>query len=266
MKKKNLFFGLIVLVFTACNQNNGWIDLIGKNNLDNWEMSIGKALSGLEADSAGVTTEDIFSLTQMDGFNALHINGPVNAAIATKEDYRNYHLQMEFKWGEKVYTSLNSGLLYHCYGPYGPGLGTWMSGHEFQLWTDNLGDSYRMGETYCTSRVVPGEDNNHFKYDPKGKMTAFGKNEVSKIIRKSKNAENPVGEWNMLDLYCVADTAVHVVNGEVVMVTYNSSRYQNGDVVPLMSGKIQFQAEGGELFIRKLRLRNISFIPQSLVR
>ncbi len=48
-----------------------------------------------------------------------HISGEIFGGISTKEEFENYHLKMEFKWGEKRYEPrLNkrrdSGIHYHA--------------------------------------------------------------------------------------------------------------------------------------------------------
>ncbi|MGK7396746.1 MAG: 3-keto-disaccharide hydrolase [Candidatus Cyclobacteriaceae bacterium M3_2C_046] len=263
MKKAlKLFIVFSMSIWLASCGNEQWTELYNGENLDNWETHIGTPLKGYEDLAQDATEETVFSVVEQDGEMLMRVSGEVNAAIATRQSFENYHLVMEFKWGDEVFSSRNSGLLYHSYGPYGPGLGTWMSGHELQLWTENLGDSYRMGETYA--EIPVRQEGDLYIYDPNGDMMAFGEEEASKIARKSKDAEK-TGTWNVVEVYAVDGTAVHVVNGETVLVNYNSGKYDNGEVVPLTSGKIQLQSEGGELFIRSINIRNIEAIPDEVM-
>lgn len=257
--KINIVLGLLVIIlFPSCKQSD-WQMLFNGENLNNWEKFINDELSQ-KAD-----VDDIFSVVEEEGENLMRISGEVNAAIATKETFENYHLTMEFRWGDEVFDNRNSGLLYHSYGEFGVGLGTWMSSHEFQLMQGNVGDSYRMGNTYCEVPVIASEDGEKFIFDPQGETMPFGKNEESPIARKDKDLEKATGEWNRLDLYCYGEQSVHQVNGETVLVNYNSGKYENGEVVPLTSGYIQFQSEGGELFIRDLKIRNITELPANIL-
>ena len=67
--------------------------------------------------------------------------------------------------------------------------------------------------------------------------------------------------WNTVDLYCHKDTSVHVVNGNAVMVLYNS-RQQDGDrFTPLIKGKIQLQSEGAEVYYKDIFIEDIKGIP-----
>ena len=69
----------------------------------------------------------------------------------------------------------------------------------------------------------------------------------TRVIAKDGDYENPVGEWNKIELYCYGRTSVHVVNGKVNMINYNSGKYLGPDnIEPLTKGKIQLQSEGGE--------------------
>ncbi|MEF8809400.1 MAG: DUF1080 domain-containing protein [Bacteroidales bacterium] len=251
---------VVLFLGSACQQQTEWEPVFNGENLENWETYLGTPIDGYEDLAEKATPEQVFSVTQVEGENVIRISGEVNGSLATREEFENYHLHMEFKWGENVYGNRNSGLLYHSYGPFGAGLDTWMNSHEMQLMTGNIGDSYRMGETYCEIPVRETGDGN-YQYDPEGERQAFGKDGVSKIAAKSSDYENPIGEWNEIDLYCYGRQSVHVVNGETVMVNYNSGSYENGEVNPLTSGQIQIQSEGGELFIRKIEVRDIEEIP-----
>ncbi|MEJ7684106.1 MAG: DUF1080 domain-containing protein [Segetibacter sp.] len=83
---------------------------------------------------------------------------------------------------------------------------------------------------------------------------------VGRHCRKAIDAEKPAGEWNTLDLYCHADTSVHVINGKVMMVLYNSRQMENGQALPLTKGKLQIQSEGAEVFYKDIKIRTINTI------
>ncbi|NOR74153.1 MAG: hypothetical protein GQ525_03230 [Draconibacterium sp.] len=51
------------------------------------------------------------------------------------------------------------------------------------------------------------------------------------------------------------------------MVNLNSGKYLGeGNTEPLTKGKIQFQSEGGELFIRNIVIKPIKEIPEGLLQ
>ncbi len=240
--------------------------LLNGKNLKGWDTFIGAKEKGGKPIGLNSDPLKIFTVTELEGIKVLHITGEVNGSIATKKEYKNYHVRMVFKWGDKIYTQLNSGLLYHSYGPFEAGLNVWMSSHEFQLCTAKMGDSYCMGKSYFEINALKSADGKSFTYSPSGEKTTFGEGKTAKNCSKGADYEKAKGEWNTVDLYCFGQTSVHVVNGKVVMINSNSGKIENGEVAPLAKGKIQIQSEGGELFVKSLEIETIKEIPAELMK
>lgn len=238
--------------------------LFNGKNLKNWDIYLGIPAKGYEKEAKQATAEATYSIVKIDGQKSIRVAGNPFASLATKAEFSDYHLRLEFKWGEKVYDRRNSGLLYHSFGPFGVAFGTWMANIEFQLMHEKLGDTYLMMNTNCDTKVIQNEVDKGYIYSPEGKLTTFNESENGRSIKKMKDAEKPLGEWNTVDLYCFGQTAVHVVNGQVVMINTNCSKIENGQKVPLTKGKIQIQSEGGEFFIRKVEIEKIKGLPANL--
>ena len=235
------------------------VKLFNGKNLKNWEVYL--------APANPKPSESIFSVIQQNGEKLLHITGEVNASLATKKEYENYHLRMVFKWGSKMYKQFNSGILYHSYGPFGDGLGVWMSSHEFQLCTGKMGDSYCMGNSYFEIASDKSADGKSFRYNPAGTISKFGAQFPAKNCSKQAELEKAAGEWNVVDLYCLGRNSVHVVNGTVNVVNSNSGRIEkDGSVLPLSKGRIQIQSEGGELYVKSITLEKIDRIPSEYLK
>lgn len=235
------------------------VKLFNGKNLANWEIYLSPA--------AAKPSEEIFTVVPVNGENLLRITGEINASLATKKEYENYHLRLVFKWGTKLFKQFNSGILYHSYGPFGEGLGVWMSSHELQLCTAKMGDSYCMGNSYFEIPSEKQADGKSFRYSREGTKNQFGVNLPAKNCMKLVDLEKPAGEWNVVELYCFGRTSVHVVNGKVNMVNYNSGRIEkDGSVLPLTKGKIQIQSEGGELYIQSITIKPIKEIPEELLK
>lgn len=234
-------------------------------DLKGWDIYIGAAVKGFEDLKEKATPESTYSVIKMDGQNVIRISGDVFASLATKKEYGNYHLRLEFKWGEKVYGNRNSGLLYHSFGDFGAAFGTWMTNIEHQLMHEKLGDTYLMNNTCCETSVKKLDDGK-FQFSKEGKVEKFGESFNGRGVVKGTDAEKPLGEWNTVDLYCFGTTSVHVVNGKVVMVNKNNSKEENGKLIPLTKGKIQIQSEGAELFVRKVEIEKIKEIPANLCK
>ena len=266
MKKLAYLLILAGIGLATMSAKPGWKNLFNGNDLSNWDMYIGTALRGFEDLHKNAAPEKIFSVIEEKGEKLIRISGEVNGSLATKEVYENYHLQLVFKWGEKVCTSRNSGLLYHSFGKFGASFGTWMANIEHQLMHDNLGDTYLMNNTCCETSVAKGEDDGAYSYTPGVEKLKFGEKDNGRSIKKARDMEKPLGEWNTVDLYCFGRTAVHVVNGKTVMVNTNCGTYEEGGVIkPLNAGKIQIQSEGGELFIKSIKIRPVKKLPKKIL-
>jgi len=246
-------WGIIISGFSQKQLFNG-------TDLKGWNIFIGKAIDGFENLKEKASPASVYSVIDMDGQKVIRISGEVFASLATKKEYGNYHLHLEFKWGEKVYGKRNSGLLYHSFGAFGAAFGTWMTNIEHQLMHEHLGDTYLMNNTCCETEVIKTSDGK-FQYQKEGEPEKFGEPYNGHNIAKSADAEKPLGEWNSVDLYCFGSTSVHVVNGQVVMVNRNTGKIIDGKFVPLTKGKIQVQSEGAELFVRKAEIEKIKEIP-----
>jgi hypothetical protein len=256
-------FGAI-LFLSSCEKP--WQPLFNGENLEGWDTWVGP----LENDSVPVGLNkdplNLFTVVELDGEKVIRISGEINASLATQQEFENYHLSVELKWGDEVFSRRNSGLLYHSFGEFGEGLGVWMSAHELQLLTGSMGDSYRMGKSYCEIPAIKN-DGGKYIYSKDGEKTPSIPDTETKIVAKDGDYEKPIGEWNTIELYCFGTTSVHVVNGNVNMVNYNSGKYLGeGNIEPNGKGKIQFQSEGGELFIRNIKLKPIDKIPSELLQ
>lgn len=261
-----LISGIILSSTAFIPVKKKWKPLFNGKDLSGWDVFVGPKEK--EGEPLGLNNDplNLFAVTELNGEKVLRISGEIHASIATKKEFENYHLVMEFKWGDKKITQFNSGLLYHSYGVFGAGLGVWMSSHEFQLWTGHIGDSYRMGNTWCEIPAIKDE-NDKYTFNKTADRIKSIPNTNSKIVAKDNDWEKPKGEWNRIELYCYGRTSVHVVNGKVNMINFNSAKYlEGGKTEPLTKGKIQLQSEGGELFIRILKIQAIDKIPSKLLK
>lgn len=265
---KSRFFPILIsiLIFSACSTEEPSQPLFNGQDLSGWDTWVCPIEEGGEPVGLNEDPLNLFSVVDLDGEKVIRISGEVNASLATQEEFENYHLTMEFKWGEEVYTSRNCGILYHSFGDFGAGIGVWMSSHELQLRSGSIGDSYRMGESYCEIPMVKNEEGQYMYSKGAEKVASIPKTETQ-MAAKDGDYEKPVGEWNTIELYCFGRTAVHVVNGNVNMIIYNSGKYLGPDnIEPLTRGKIQIQSEGGELYIRSIQVKPIEEIPAELLQ
>jgi hypothetical protein len=90
---------------------------------------------------------------------------------------------------------------------------------------------------------------------------------VSWFAQNATDQEKPVGNWNSLDLYVLGDRAIHVVNGVPVLAAWSICDVEHvlGRCEPLTHGRIQLQAEGSEVFFRRITVEPIKSLPRLTV-
>jgi len=227
----------------------------------------GKDLDGLETWLKDTRRDDPRKVFRVkDG--VLHISGDGFGYVATAKDYRDYHLVVEFKWGDKTdggkYVR-NSGILLHGVGPHGGAGGTWMSSIECQLAQGCVGDLIpirskdeqgKVIPVSITSDVVIGPDNKP-RWKKGGEKSTFTGRQLwwtrhdpdfkELLDTRGKNdVESKKGDWTRVECICQGKTITIKVNGHEVNHCY--------DAFPA-AGKILLQSEGFELFVRKFELR-----------
>ena len=267
-----ILFCVIALAFAKSGQKSEWELLFNGKDLKGWDTYIGPDLNDsgkfISDQPVGFNKDPrhVFTIVKSGGENLIRISGENWGAISTTREYGNYHLQLQFKWGrltwgQKKYKKKDSGLLYHSVGRYGADYGAWMQSQEFQIEQTNTGDYWGVAGGMADI-PVDIKSASECIYNPRGMMTDFreGGPHGRRCI-KSSDAENPTGEWNILDLYCYGDTSIHVVNGKPVMVLYHQKQTDNGQSIPLMKGKIQIQSEGAEIYFRQIKIQSIDRLP-----
>ncbi len=254
-----------------------WVYLFTGENLDQWDTYLGKpwdpTQNAFTGDSIGLNTDplNVYSIVREDGQNVLRISGQVWGGISTKSSFENYHLQLQFKWGDKRWaprdqTKRDSGLLYHAIGEQGAGSGFWLKSQEFQIQEGDCGDYWSVAGAMIDIPAVLVNDS-IYQYSPGSDHHVFGGPDADTIkklyCKKNPDAERPSGEWNTLDLYTFNGSSLHVVNGILTMRLENSRHMENGEEIPLSRGKIQLQSEAAEIFYRDIKIRSIDKIPDS---
>ena len=250
--------------------------LFNGKDLSGWDVYIGSPYDTVQHKFTGTPLGlnndplKVFSVVVEDGKPAIRVSGERFGGISTTGSYKNYHLRLEFKWGKlkwqpKQNAKRDSGLLYHAVGNHGADGGFWLRSQEFQIQEGDCGDYWGVaGGIADVPAVRQGE--NKFVYTPGSPLLAFReKGPNGRNCIKNPDGEKPYGQWNVIDLYCLEGTSVHVVNDIVTMILYNSRQSEGDKEVGLTEGKIQLQSEGAELFYRNLRVEEIKSIPKQLL-
>lgn len=277
--KVSVVLALFSLVIAAKGAE-GWKPLFNGKDLSGWETWLGKPHASVDVpgeakDEKGNYTQvlgakdplSVFTIVDVDGQPAVRISGQVFGGMTTKEDFSNYHLRLQFKWGEKKFAPRaaavrDSGLLYHVHSAWNFNNRTWPRSPELQIQEHDCGDLYAISSQITVRARRPDPTKRLFIYDPKGEPTNFLEQPpVGNRCVKLEDREKPKGEWNTIELVCVGDESIHIVNGGVVMRLTRARRLDGDEPKPLTAGKILLQSEGAEIFYRNIELRPITAVP-----
>jgi Domain of Unknown Function (DUF1080) len=220
----------------------------------------------------------VFSVVdRVDGAPAIRVSGENWGGFVTKESYTNYHLVVEYRWGDLTWgerkdKALDSGILVHARGPDGNSQadfnGPWMNSVEYQLIEGATGDFIRVRGFAKDGSPLPAPNltgtvrvlrNGQMNWDPNGAEVRFDENARGRLCcsykdpdwsgglgyRGARDVERPVGQWNKAEIICKADMVTFILNGETI---------NRGTRCTFTSGKLLFQSEGAEVFFRRIQL------------
>src|SRR5262249_12542959 len=129
---------LVVPTPAGAGKDDGWGALFNGKNLDGRDTWLGRPKKGKDVSGLNKDPRQRYTVVEVDGKPAIRISGEVFGALTSQKEYENYHLRLEFKWGEKKWPPRekavrDSGLLYHCVGPHGAAGSYWMQSQELQI-------------------------------------------------------------------------------------------------------------------------------------
>ena len=245
-------------------------------DLNGWDVYIGPLFDSIKNDFTGdpiglnKDPYQVFTVVKEEGKPAIRVSGQNFGGLSTQQEFANYHLRLEFKWGKlkwspKRNAKRDSGLLYHAVGTHAADWLFWMRSQEFQIQEGDCGDYWGCGGAFADIPSVKHGDNKFIYAAGAPLLTFRDKGPNGRNCLKRSDAERPSGEWNTIDLYCYGDASIHVVNGTVVMVLFNLRQPDGSRHKPLNKGKIQIQSEGAEVFYRNLEVEEISSLPEKLL-
>ncbi|WP_438862563.1 3-keto-disaccharide hydrolase [Neptunicella sp.] len=210
----------------------------------------------------------VFTVIEQDNQPVLRISGEIYGAVTSKQSYRNYHLKLQFRWGQKKWPPRenklrDSGILYHAIGEHGQEyFRSWMLSQEFQIMRGHMGDYWSQATSAIDIRAYLPESIMNPVADETQPFIKVGQGEnIAGFVLRKENAEKPFGQWNTLELICFEGQSLHIVNGQVVMVLKNSRYLDNGSYTPLVEGKIQLQSEAAEVFYKNIEIKTLDKLP-----
>ncbi len=161
----------------------------------------------------------------------LKITGKEFGYLVTERSFGNFHLVVEFKWGEKKYPPRedkvrDNGICYYVV----PSDKVWPRSVECQIQEGDCGDFWLIDSV---TAVVDGVQQ--------------GPTKNTRVVKKKDN-EKPSGEWNRIEVIADNGRCTHIVNDVVVNEATNAS---------LRTGRILIQSEGAEIYYRKIEIKEL---------
>lgn len=258
----SMLFLKVNLSFGQVDKGNEWKSLFNGRDLTGWDTYLRTPEGSEEMEPIGLNKDPYGVFTVNNG--AIRISGQVWGAIITKEEFENYHLRFQTKWGEKKWPPRENalrdgGLLFHSSGPNDYGSKCWMRSNEMQIQEGEIGDFHNVGagtsEFQLSKTTVNGEEVE--QYDPFAEFKRYDRR-----VYRSGNFESPHGEWTTGEMVARGADAVFIVNGFVVNRLYNM--YRTDLHHQTTKGKIQFQSESAEVYHRNIDIRPVSFAPKGI--
>jgi len=168
----------------------------------------------------------------------LQVTGKGLGYLRTEQAWRDYHLVLEYQWNERTFAgrqgkARDGGLLFHIEGDDGAFGGTWPACLQAQLLEGGTGDLVALpteevaagftANAALAARPIWSPDASPQRFPLEGQRSAYlgwdRRSEDWKDIqgfRGEHDLENPVGEWNRLEIVSEGDRVEVRLNGEVV--------------------------------------------------
>jgi hypothetical protein len=252
---------LTVLVPLGCAQparpSAPWKPLFSGTSLESWYTYIDG--QGLDQDPQGV-------FKFQDGVLHVYPDAPPGIRVpfgyvATRREYADFHLRLEYRWGTKKFPprqdrARDAGVVYGCSGPDR----VWPEGVECQIQEGDTGDLWAL-RTFVETTVdpnVPGPQARFLEAEAGGIVRTVGS--LDKNTRVEKCCPNEIEGWNTVEVIVRGAASTHIVNGKVLFRSLRMLRSDPenpGQRVPIRRGKILLQAEGAEVFYRKVEIREL---------
>lgn len=236
------------------NSHKSGIQLFNGKNLNGW-------YTFLKGKGKNYDPNKVFTVQN----GLIRVSGEDWGCITTNDEYENYKLVIEFKWGDltfapRVDNARDSGVLLHSTGNDGDYSGIWMHSIECQLIEGGTGDLLVVGDGSekfsLTCPVAPKMQGSSYVFQPSGnpvtinggRINWFGRDPEWKDVkgfRGSKDLEKPVGKWNKLECVAKRKELFIYLNGTLVNHAV--------DVLP-QKGRIQIQSEGAEILFKRIEI------------
>lgn len=245
----------------------------------------GKSLTGVYSWLEGTAFEDPMKIFTIDN-GLLHVSGNALGALISTQEFRNFRMVLEFKWGKHTYgkragKAKDAGVFVHSKGVEGGVEGKWLPGIQSQIMEGSMGDlillrgknaqGIRLPITimsHIEQVICTGENWNcrgGYRWNSDGMKQYFDQH-LDQIhwygwdpdwedvlgFRGDTDIESPDGEWNQM---------IVVADGDHLEVYFNGTKVNEAFQVYPSHGKVQLEVEWAEFYVRRWELWPISGAP-----
>lgn len=238
---------------------------------DGWTpLFNGRDLSGWTFFQDGVGDHDRDGVVTFEK-DVLHLLGPSYRGpdragmgyLATENEYEDYHLSLEYKWGTRRYdprtlAKRDSGILYHV--PKGREY-LWPDCVEYQIMERNTGDALPVNHRAIQAVSAGGLPS--WPQDFPGNTMYAPQVDAGGNLRQWIRADgyfDTLDGWNTVELIAKGDSAAHIVNGRIVTALYGLQQQDPADrqrYIPIKRGRILLQIEAAEILFRNVKIRQL---------
>ena len=258
-----------------------WRSLFNGRNFEGWDRYVAKPIGGSKPFGWNNDPKNVFTVTEVDGRPAIRVSGEIYGSLTTKEEFENFYLRLQFKWGPKrwpprAHVGRDSGILYCGVGEVNPRTG-WLTSVENNIMEKGTGQWWSVngaiidteGEwiTQANELFVPykreSSRERNIVYRPGGpRITARPSNGITPEI----DLEKVFGNWNTIEVIFWAGNCIHILDGHINLVATFPRYEESGKVMPLLNGKIQLQSEAAEVFYRDIEIKPIDGVAAQHLR
>lgn len=236
-----------------------WTPLFNGRDLAGWYTFLQKHGKNQDPDRV-ITIED----------GAIHLykhaaegSKVVMGYIATEQDYGDYHLRLQYRWGVKKFEprsnqKRDAGLYYHLTGPDQ----VWPRGLQYQIEQTNVGDLIALYGVQLDTTINPKTRSEKMPTFLPRELggEAYVLNAKGIVFLKHRAGEFEREGWNTAEIIARGDTTTHILNGQVIN-TGTGARLLDpekpGPPRPVTRGRIALEIEAAELYFRGVELRRL---------
>jgi hypothetical protein len=181
--------------------------------------------------------------------------------ISTEKEYGNYHLRLQYRWGEKKFEpryrmKRDAGLYYHLTGPDR----VWPRGLQYQIEQTNVGDLIALYGVQLDTTIDPKTRSEpmptFLEGEQGGKPYVLGGKGIAYMKHLAGEFERD--GWNAAEIIARGDTVTHILNGRVMSKGTGVRLVDSekpGAPGPVTRGRIALEIEAAELYFRNVELR-----------